>query len=68
MRIPEETSDLTLKAAHSAHRDNLLLLQRTLPTLQGENAERAVSTIKNLQAQMIRIDTLRLRLQTGEAA
>lgn len=52
-----------LDAMHAAHKANVLRLQQRLPTLTGENADRARSTIQNLQSQMLRIDVLLLRAE-----
>lgn len=52
-----------LQAEHGAHECNIRRLQQALPTLAAAEADRARSTIKNLQAQQLRIDVLLLRAE-----
>lgn len=48
---------------HAEHEGNIQLLHKNLPRLHGDAAERARSTIQNLQDQQRRIDRLLLRAE-----
>lgn len=52
-----------LESEHAYHADNIRRLQMALPKLAAAEADRARSTIKNLQAQKLRIDVLLLRAE-----
>ena len=63
MNKPFLTELRELSQQHATHQDNILRLERRLPTLTGEEADRARRTIQNLQTQKLRIDVLLLRAE-----